>query len=111
MQAKDTSVQEAVNVAKLAITFIKRQRADTAYEFFYLSVVLQARKLLMILFCHAIKDHQNICSAPHVLTSRQEYFRAFRGKYFEALNFVENEISRRFDQGSQALPNAIDFFI
>ena len=111
LQAKDTSVQEAVNAAKLAIAFIKRQRSDTAYEFFYSSIVLQAKKYTNDPVLPRYKrppKRLDDGSAPHVFTSPQEYFRT---KYFEALDFVENEISRRFDQSSLALPDAIENFL
>ena len=96
LQAQDTSVQEALSAAKLAIACIKRQRNDATYQMFYSSVVLQAKKYTddPVLPCYKRPPrHLDDGSAPHIFTSSQEYFRA---RYFEALDFVENEISRRF---------------
>ena len=114
LQAKDTSIQEALSAVNLDLGcyFCKRQRKDTAYQLFYSSVVLKPRNILMILSCHATEGHQDVCiddgSAPHVSTSPEECYRA---KYFEALDFVENEINRRYDKSSLAVSDGIETFL
>ena len=53
--------------------------------------------------------HLDVRSAPHSFASSEKYYRV---KYYKALDFVENEISRRFAQGSIAAPDSIEnFFI
>ena len=103
MQAQDTSVQEALIEVNLAAAFIKRQRKDAAYQLFYSSVVLKAKNYTddPVLPCYRRPPRcLDDGSAPHSFASPEDYYRA---KYFEALNFVENEINRRFAQGSLAL--------
>lgn len=108
LQAKDTSVQEAFTAVNLAVAFLKRQRNDTAYQLFYLSVLLKAKKYIddpVLPRYRRPPRHLDGGSAPHSFTSPEEYYRV------EALDFVENEVKRRFDQGSLALPNAIQTFL
>ena len=111
LQAKDTSVQEALSAVNLAIAFLKRQRKDTAYQLFYSSVVLKAKKYTddpVLPRYRRPPRRLDDGSAPHLFTSPEEYYRA---KYFEALDFVENEINRRFDQSSLAVPDAVETFL
>ena len=44
LQSQETSVQEALSAVNLALASVKRQRKDTAYQSFYSSVVLKAKK-------------------------------------------------------------------
>ena len=103
LQAKDTAVN-------LTVAFLKRQRIDTAYQLFYSLVVTKAKKYTddpVLPRYRRPPRHLDDGSAPHVFTSPKDYYRA---KYFEALDFVENEVNRRFDQSSLALPDAIETF-
>ena len=88
----------------------KAEKGDTAYQSFYSSVVLKAKKytddLVLPRYRRSPRDLDD-GSAPHSFASPKDYFRA---KYFEALHFVENEISRRFDQSSIMAPDSIEKF-
>ena len=111
LQSQDTSMQEVLCAVNLAKAFIKRQRKDTAYQSFYSSVVLKAKKYTddpVLPRYRRPPRHLDDGSAPHSFASPKDYFRA---KYFEALDFVENEISRRFDQSSIAAPDSIENFL
>ena len=44
-------------------------------------------------------------SAPHSFAPPEKYYRV---KYYEALDFAENEISRRFTQGSLEAPDSTE---
>ena len=104
-------MQKALSAVNLAAAFIKRQRKDAAYQLFYSSVVLKAKNYTddPVLPCYRRPPRcLDDGSAPHSFASPEDYYRA---KYFEALDFVENEINRRFDQGSLALPDAIETFL
>ena len=71
----------------------------------------------MILSCHATEGHQDVWMMALLLTFllhqrniiEQSIFIFI--KYFEALDFVENEINRRFDQSSLAVPDAVETFL
>ena len=111
LQAKDISVQEALNAVNLTVAFLKRQRIDTAYQLFYSLVVTNAKKYTddpVLPRYRRPPRRLDDGSAPHVFTSPKDYYRA---KYFEALDFVENEVNRRFDQSSLALLDAIETFL
>ena len=45
LQAKDTSMREALLSARLLVSFIKRQRTDSSLEFFFASVQALAAQL------------------------------------------------------------------
>ena len=43
LQAKDTTMQEAVQASKLAVNFLERQRADDAFDAFYSQVLNECK--------------------------------------------------------------------
>ena len=45
LQGKDTSLQQAVQAAKLAIAYMERQRSDAAYDSFYSHVLAKLERL------------------------------------------------------------------
>ena len=102
-------MQEALSAINLALAFVKRQRKDTAYQSFYSSVVLKAKKYTDD---PVLPRYRPRClddgSAPHSFASPEEYYRV---KYYEVFDFVENEISRRFDQSSLVASDSIENFL
>ena len=50
----------------------------------------------------------DVRSAPQSFAPPEKYYRV---KYYEALDFAENEISGRFAQGSLAAPDSIEKFL
>ena len=104
-------MQETLSAANIALAFIKRQRKDTAYQSFYSSVVLKANKYTddpVLPRYRRPPRHLDVRSAPHSFAPPEKYYRV---KYYEALDFVKNEISRRFAQGSLVAPDSIEKFL
>ena len=99
-------MQETLSAVNIALAFIKRQRKDTAYQSFYSLVVLKAKKYTddpVLLRYRRPPRRLDVRSAPHSFAPPEKYYRV---KYYEALDFTENEISRRFAQGSLEAPDS-----
>ena len=99
-------MQECLSAVNIALAFIKRQRKDTAYQSFYSLVVLKAKKYTddpVLLRYRRSPRRLDVRSAPHSFAPPEKYYRV---KYYEALDFTENEISRRFAQGSLEAPDS-----
>ena len=45
LQGKDTTIQDAVQVSKLAVDFLERQRCDSAYESFYTHILAECENI------------------------------------------------------------------
>ena len=85
-----------------------RQRDDKAYDSFYSSTVDQAKEYTddLVLPCYKrIPIRLDDGGQPHRFTAVQDYYRA---QYYEVLDLLIGEISRRFDQNSLALPTATE---
>ena len=86
LQAKNTSLQEAVRASQLAIQYIQRQRLDTAFDTFYEQ---------------ALSSSTDLTDPPALLRFRKsssfsgpkQYYHSI---YFEALDTVGNELQQRF---------------
>ena len=108
LQTKNTTIQEALSAAGMAKSFIRRQREDNAFESFYSSCVTASEKLTEepSLLCYRRPPKRiDEGSEPHHFNTPKEYFRR---QYFEVMDFVSDEIDRRFDQQSFILPIAIE---
>ena len=108
LQAKDTSVQEALGAARLAKQFITRQREDRSFETFYSLCVNASGELTEEPSLPRYRRPPRRIdegSNPHSFSSPKEYFRR---QYFEVLDNVNGELERRFDQQSFKLPKAIE---
>ena len=100
LQAKDTSVQEALGAARLAKQFITRQREDRSFETFYSLCVNASGELTEEPSLPRYRRPPRRIdegSNPHSFSSPKEYFRR---QYFEVLDNVNGELERRFDQQS-----------
>ena len=87
LQGRSINMQEAISAAETTKMFLNRQRSDSAFTSFYDSVV---------------KDAQAFTNEPtvprkqgHLYASPSVYYRK---QYFEVLDLLVAEISRRFDQ-------------
>ena len=98
LQYRDINAQEVLSSVRMANSFLKRQRSDFAFNSFYEVV---------------IKESENITSEPTLPRQRQIPRRIddgfpnhqfscpkdyFRQQYFEILDLLLNELSRRFNQ-------------
>ena len=108
LQSKNTTVSEALNSAKMAQAFLCRQRQDSSFERFYATTIDEAQPYTdepaLPRYKRPPKEVDK-GSAPHRFTKPSDYFRI---QYFEVLDLVAGEISRRFNQKSLALPLAVE---
>ena len=98
LQGKNTTIQEAIQASKLAVSFLERQRCDAAYDSFYSRIVTDSKD---------ITDDPTLPrqrrpprridggASPHVFDSPKSYFKK---QYFEVLDVVGGELKRRFQQ-------------
>ena len=107
LQAKDTTVQEALSSAKMAEAFVQRQRSNDAFDRFYDSTVIEAQNYTMVPVLPRYRRPPRRLddgADPYAFTTPKDYYRR---QYFEVLDFIKEELSRRFDQKSLALPKAV----
>ena len=108
LQGKNTTVQEALKAASMAKSYLTRQRDDKAYDDFYSATVAQSQQYTddpVLPRYRRPPKRLDGGAAPHNFTTPRDYFRV---QYFEVLDLLNDEISRRFDQASLALPRAIE---
>ena len=93
-------MQEAIQAANMAKTFLTRQRDEKAFNDFYLATVQQSKKHtddpVLPRYRRPLKRLDS-GTAPHHFTSVQQYFKV---QYFEVIDLLTQEISRRFNQPS-----------
>ncbi len=108
LQSKDTTIQEAKGAAMLAESHLRRQRSDDAFDKFYAWIVSEAQDLTeeqVLPRRRRIPRRTVEESDCHDHETPKEYFRQ---RYFEVLDVISNEISRRFDQGDLSLVAEIE---
>ena len=98
LQGKDTTIQDAVQASKLAVSFLKRQRCDDAYESFYSRIVAE---------CEDRTDEPTLPrqrrlprriddgTPAHVFESPKSYFKK---QNFEVFDLVIGQLKHRFHQ-------------
>lgn len=100
MQAKDTTLQEAISAVNLAKAFYRRQRTDESFCRFYEDVLDAASKLkigepLLPRNRRAPRRFDN-GSEPHHYGTPKDYYRR---QYFEAvIYYFESSWEDRFEQ-------------
>ena len=99
LQGKDTTVQESINAADLAVEFLERLRVDSSFDEFY-SQVVEASKDLTSLptlprYRNPPRKPGDVGAASNKFVTPQSYFRR---QYFEALDLLISELKRRFQQ-------------
>ena len=111
LQGKDTTIQEAKGAAMLAESHLRRQRDDDAFDKFYECVVSEAQDLTeepVLPRRRRIPRRTVEESDCYNHETPKEYFRQ---RYFEVLDVISNEISRRFDQDDFSLVAEIEQII
>ena len=97
LQYKDTTIQEAVAGATLAISFLERQRSDMAFNDFYSRCLLESRDLTsepVLPRYRRLPKRVDDGSQQHKYNDPKAIYRQH---YFEAIE-VKGEISSRFQQ-------------
>ena len=104
LQAKDTSVQEAISAVNLTQAYYQRQRDDDAFEYFYKSIVSLASKLQINepkLPRYRKTPARLGGSQPHQFSSPKALFRQ---QYFAACDVLIEELADRFEQKTVMKP-------
>ena len=108
LQRVDTSVQDALSGAEIAVSYLKRLRNDESYKLFYASTVQQAvehtGEPTLPRYRRPPKRLDNGV-APHSFNSPEDYYRSH---YFYALDLVSEEITDRFNQSSMFVPKELE---
>ena len=109
LQAKNTTVQEALGAVNVAASFFQRNRDDETFERFYMASREQAKEYNIdepVLPRYRRPPRRfDDGAAPHIFETPQDYYRK---QYFEALDLISEELARRFDQKFLAVPKAIE---
>ena len=98
LQGKDTTIQEAVEAAKLTESYLRRLRSDEEYTKFYRKVLETSKDLTdepVLPRKRKIPRRINDGADPHQHETTEDLHRQH---YFQALDEVVNELTRRFDQ-------------
>ena len=98
LQAKDTSVKEAVSAVNVTRSFYQRQRSDEAFDQFYECVVAQASNLEISepkLPRYRKPPKRFGGSDPHQFDEPKRYFQQ---KYYTACGILVQELLDRFEQ-------------
>ena len=99
LQGRDTTIQEAVSSAHLAITFLKNQRNDDKFDRVYSRIVEDSTELTSEPVLPRLKRlprrFDEGSSQAHRFEDPKCYFRQ---QYFEALDTASGELEKRFQQ-------------
>ena len=98
LQAKDTTLQEAIQASKLALEYIQRQRTDAAFDSFFSHVVADCKDLTDPPTLPRQRRQPQLMDTggtSHTFNNPELYFRQ---KYFEVLDTVGGELKHRFQQ-------------
>ena len=96
LQGTDTSLQQAVQATKLAITYMERQRSDGAYDSFYSHVLAKSKGLTdqpTLPRQRRLPRQIDSGSTAHQFDIPKSYFKK---QYFEVLDVVTAELKHRF---------------
>ena len=105
---QDTTIQEAMEAAKLTESYLQGLRSDEEYARFYQDVVQASQDLIdepILPRRRKIPRCINDGADPHLYETPQDFHRQ---NYFQALDEVTNELSRRFDQEDIKIVAAIE---
>ena len=98
LQGTDTSLQQAVKAAKLAVHYMERQRSDAAYDSFYSYVLAKSESLTdqpTLPRQRRLPKRIDSGSTAHQFDNPKVYFKK---QYFEVLDVITAELNRRFQQ-------------
>jgi hypothetical protein len=108
LQTKSVTIGEALMLAKATQAHLEKMRGDTEFREFYSKVVTESSNVTetpVLPRRRRAPKRLDSGSAPHVFLSPEERFRSI---YREVLDLVVNEVARRFDQSSFAIPLKIE---
>ena len=98
LQGKTTNIQEAKQAAKLAESFFRSQRTDASFSRFYESAVKESQSLTeepVLPRCRKLPRRIDDGANSNRFLTPCDYYRKL---YFEVLDIICNEVSRRFHQ-------------
>ena len=98
LQGKDTTLQEAREAALLTERYLRKLRNEVEFDKFYDQVVRSSQDLTdepVLPRKQKLPRRVNDGADPHHHTCPKDFYRQ---QYFEVLDGVTNELSRRFDQ-------------
>ena len=105
LQAKDTSLQEAMSAVNLASAFYKRQRSELSFNYLYDQVVKTARQVGIgsPALPRFRRKHSRVDggSHPHQFSSPRDYYRHL---YFQTCDLLLNELQDRFEGNCNLAP-------
>ena len=108
LQGKSTTLQDALQQADTAKSYLQRQRSDEAFRAFY-KKVFEGSKDLKDAPCLARKRRPpkriDDGSESHVFETPEDYYRK---TYFEVIDIIVLELSQRFSQESLRIPLQIE---
>ena len=100
LQGKDTTIQEAIIAAELAIGHLQWQRKDDVFNTFYSHTVESAKELTapptLPRYRQPPKRLDDSFSSGHRFSTLESYFR--KQKNFEVLDLLISELQRQFQQ-------------
>ena len=100
LQRNDTTVQEARSVALVTEAFLRKERTDDAFDWFYEAVLTASKDLtdepVPPRRCKLPQHFDSGASSFQLATPRDLYHL----KYFEALDTLCEEIRRQFDHNN-----------
>ncbi len=111
LQGKNTTVQEALQTATLAQSFLSKQREDSPFSSFYRSTVFKAQEYNIEPVLPRYRrppKHIDGGSTAHRFECPSDFFKV---QYFEVLDLIQQDLSRRCNQQSLALPKKIEEMI
>ena len=99
LQGQDTTIQEAVSGAHLAIKFLENQRNDDKFDRFYSRIVEDSKELTTEPVLPRYKRPPRRFDEGSTQGHRFEDAKCcFRQQYFEALDTASGELEKRFQQ-------------
>ena len=108
LQGKSTTLQDALQQADTAKSYLQRQRSDEAFRVFY-KKVFEGSKDLTDAPCLARKRRPpkriDDGAESHVFETPEDYYRK---TYFEVIDIIVLELSQRFSQESLRIPLQIE---
>ena len=96
-------LQDAQSAIAVTQAFIQRHRSDDAFDTFFGSVLDASKDLTggpQLSRQHRLPKRLGGGDTEHVFQSPSEYYRK---QYFEVLDLLNNELSRRFDQNDSGV--------
>ena len=108
LQGKSTTLEDACQQVAVAKRYLEKQRTDDSFNAFYQKAVVDSRDLTeppCLALARRPPRKIDDGSSPHVFETPKEYYRK---TYYEVIDIIVQELSRRFDQVSLRLVMQIE---